>query len=173
MLVLFSTTDVDFIYFYGAFEHCNAVAASLSETLQDKPRGLLGNAYLFAQLERRNALARRNKQIHGVQPFVKGHMGPFKDCSCPNRELEHAGVAHIEAIFPLRDALRSLALGAPGTSGPESLFKKSNGARFVWKPLEKLEGAYGASAHWVALTEPKYELIMFGSQVYNSLIIAG
>ena len=44
------------------------VETCLAQAPQDEPRGFLSYADLFGQLKRRDALAGRNEQIHGIDP---------------------------------------------------------------------------------------------------------
>jgi len=74
---------------------------------------------------------------------VQRNMRAFKDRLCPNRKLEHTGIAGIEAVLALCDPHRRLALWAYGAVGPKPLFKESNRAHFVGKLLEELKGADG------------------------------
>src|SRR6185437_2695241 len=168
MFALLFATNVNLVYFDGAFEHRGIASAGLAETLQNKPSGLLGYPDLFCQLHRRYPLAGSHKQVHGIEPFVQGNVRSLENCTRPNREFEHASITGIESVLPFCDALCRFALGAHCAVRPKSLFKIRNRARFIGKLLEELEGADCTSAHFVALTEPNTSKSVLGSQVYNS-----
>ena len=74
-------------------------------------------------------------------------MRPLEYGVCPNGELEHARIAGIKTVLPLRNALRTRALRAYRAVRPKPLLKIGDSGRFIGKLLEELESAYCASAH--------------------------
>jgi len=66
--------DVCLIYFNNAVKNGKIITTSLTQTMKDKPRGLLRYPNLLRQLQRGYSLTCGNKQIHGIQPFVKRDM---------------------------------------------------------------------------------------------------
>ena len=97
-------------------------AVSLSEPMQNEPSGLLSDPYLFAQLQARDTLAGRYKQVHGIKPLVKRHVRPLEDSLGSYREVQFAGIAAIKAVLARRDSLFGLTFGPGDAIRPETAF---------------------------------------------------
>ena len=116
---------------------------SQSQPPQDEPRGLLRDADLLAELERADALARGDEQVHGIQPLVQRHMGPLEDGPGADGEILLAGVAAVEAARPAGDALSAVADRANLTVRPAAALQVQPCCFLIREHLEKLEGADG------------------------------
>lgn len=144
----FLTADVGFINFDNALQFVDVVPARLTEPLEHKPRRFLRNAYLFAQLKRRDAFTGRNEQIHRVYPLVKRNVRTLKDRASPNGENElGTGVTSILAVLADGDAFAGLTSGANDAIRPESGFEIKPSSLGVGNEFKQLKGRYGAFAH--------------------------
>ena len=126
MLVGFFPADVALIRFDNAPQFVEIIprAARLSEPLQHKPCRLLSNADLLCQLQARDALPGRDKQVHRIEPLMQGNVAAFKDRPRADREIQGTGIAAVETNLRLfAHALTALAFGAEGTMGPEPRFQ--------------------------------------------------
>jgi hypothetical protein len=124
-------------------------ATCLTQAPQDEPRAFLGDADLFCQLHRRNALAGCNEQIHRVDPLVQRDMRPLENRSRPNGEIKLASVAAIEASLTRRDTVSALASRARRTVRPQTALQVHARGFFVWEQLKELEGADGGARHLI------------------------
>jgi hypothetical protein len=111
--------------------------------LQDEPRGLLRDAYLFGQLQAADALARRDEQIHGIEPFVQRDVRPLEDCASADSEILLALVAAVVTASTLGDALAKSADRAAATVRPEARFKVAPCSLLVGEHGEQLMRADG------------------------------
>ena len=118
-------------------------ATGFPQTLKHEPRGVLADADLLRKLQAGNPLARRDQEIHCVDPLMKRNMRPAEDRSSPHSEVQLAGVAPIETTFARRYTLRGLAARAARAIRPQPILKVLAGAGFIREHLEKLEGANG------------------------------
>jgi hypothetical protein len=144
----FLTADIGFVNLDNALQFVDVRTASLTEPLKHKPSRLLGNAYLLAQLERRDALTGRNEQIHRIYPLVKRDVRTLKDRASPNRENElRTGVASILTVFTDGDAFAGLTGRANNAVRPESGFEIEPRSLGVGNEFKQLKGRYGAFAH--------------------------
>ena len=97
--------------------HTNSLnVESLSETVQEEPGRLLRDAQLLGQLHTADALTGRLKQVHGVQPFVQGNVGAFKDCASPHRELLAALFVVALVVVGLLHSGGSVAVAVTGNA---------------------------------------------------------
>jgi hypothetical protein len=147
VFVGFFATDIGFVYLDNTSQFVDVRAASLSEPLEHKPRRLLRNAYLFTQLERRNALSSSDKQIHRIDPFVKRNVRTLKDRASANREIQFTGVTAIVTAFPSRDAFTDLTSRTDHAVRPQARFEINASGFLIWDSLEQLKSGYGAFAH--------------------------
>ena len=76
-------------------------------------------------------------------------MRPLKDGSRSHGEVQRTGVAAIETVFARGDFSRCLALRTDDAVGPKAGFKIGTRRFNVREAAEELEGADGASAHWL------------------------
>lgn len=141
------TANVGFINLDNALQFVDVVPASLAEPLEHKPRRFLRNAYLFAQLKRRDAFTSRNKQIHRIYPLVKRHMRPLKDRARSHGEIQRASVTAIEAVLSDSDTFAELASWTDNAIRPESGFEINPSSFLVGNEFKQLKGRYGAFAH--------------------------
>lgn len=143
----FLTADVGFVYLDNALQLVDVVPAGFAEPLEHKPRRFLRNAYLFAQLERRDAFAGRNKQIHRIDPFVERNVRPLEDRSRSHGEIQHTGVTAIEAVLSDSDSLTAFTGRTKNAVRPQSGFQIEPRGFLVWDQFKQLKGRYGAFAH--------------------------
>lgn len=141
------TANVGFVNFNDALQFVDVRTASLTEPLKHKPRRFLRNAYLLAQLERRNALSGRYEQIHRVNPFVKRNVTALKDRASPNREIQCAGVTAIESVLSDSDTLTAFASRTDNAVRPQAGFEIKPSRFLVRNELKQLKGRYCAFAH--------------------------
>jgi hypothetical protein len=138
--------------------------------MEDEPRRLLRDANFLGELHRRNALARRHKQIHRVNPLVQRNVRALKNRSGPNREILLALIATIETALADRDTIAKPANGASRPIRPKASFKINPRRLLVWEHLEKLESGNCALGHRAtSWPRTKNRIKLAGSQVYNSL----
>jgi hypothetical protein len=137
--------------------------------VKDKPSGLLRDPDLFGELHGRNALARRHKQIHRINPLVQRNVGSLKNRSGSDCEVLFALVAAIKPVFACRNALAKSTHGAARSIRPKAPLKIDPSRLLVGEHLEKLESGNCALGHlatpWLR-TENGIKLS--GSQVYSS-----
>jgi hypothetical protein len=145
-------------------------AACLPEPVKSEPSGLLGDPDFLGELHGRNALARRHKQIHRINPLVQRNVRPLENRSGSDREVLLALVAAIKSVFARRNALAKSAHGTARAVRPKASLKIGPRRLLVGKHLEKLESGDCAFGHratpWLR-TESGMKFR--GSQVYSSL----
>lgn len=134
-------TKVRFIYLNDTLQLREIIAARLAQAMQDKPRGFLRDADLFAELDRADAFARCNQQVHRVEPFVQRHVRPLKNRSGADGEILRAGVTAVVATLACPDALTARADRTPDTVRPEARLQIESRRLRVWEQLKKLESA--------------------------------
>ena len=143
VLVDFQTADERLVDLDHAAQFVQLFAACLTEPMQNEPGRLLGDANFLRQLHRRDALASRNEQVHGVEPFVKWNVRPLEDSSGSHGEVQLANIAAVIAVLTDGDALHALALRAGDAVWPEAAFEVHASRGFIGVHLEEFEGAYG------------------------------
>ena len=102
----------------------------------------MSDTNFLRQLEGGNSLARRNEQVHRVNPLVKRDMGSLEDSASSDSEILMAVVAAIESRLARSDSI--FAAGANGALDPiwpKPRFKIGSRRFFVGKHLEQLKGA--------------------------------
>lgn len=142
------------------------VPASLAEPLEHKPRRLLGNAYLLAQLERRDAFTGRNEQIHRINPFVERNVRPLEDRASSHREIQHTGVTAVETVLTGGNELTAFTSRTSNAVRPQSGFQIEPRGFLVWDQFKQLKRAYCAFAH-----KPNLLKICQGVKYINPLCI--
>jgi len=95
MLVSFFAAEVGFVDFDYALQLLQLTAASLAETVEHKPRGLLRNPNLLRQLHGGNPLTSGQKQVHRIEPFVQWDVRPLENRACTDGEIELSFVAAV------------------------------------------------------------------------------
>lgn len=133
--------------FSYALQLVDVRAARFAEPLKHKPSRFLCNAYLFTQLERRDALTGRYEQIHRVNPLVEWNVRPLKDRAGSHREIQRASVTAIEAVLSDGNTFTALASGTDHAIRPEAGFKVEPRRLLVRDEFKQLKGRYGAFAH--------------------------
>ena len=129
------------------------IAASFAQAPQHKPCRLLGDADLFRQLHRRDSLARRNQQVHGIEPLVQWNLRALHHCSGADCEVKGAHQAAIVAVLAGRaasqntDTLTQQAHRADRAVWPDSIFEVDPRRLLIREQGKKLEGADGGAAH--------------------------
>lgn len=147
VLKLLSAAYVDFIHFDNAFEQGRITSARFSQTLQHKPCRSLPDSNLFRQLHRRDSFASRGKQVHRINPLVKGYVRPSEDRPCSHSEVKRAGIATVVPAFTDGDFACQFALRADRAVRPEAGFKVFSSGLSIGEEFKEFEGAYRASAH--------------------------
>src|SRR6185437_14627973 len=104
VLIALQSADESLVNLDGTAQLSQVFSARLTETVKNKPCGLLGDSNLFSQLHRRYSLASRDKQIHRVEPFVQRYVRPLEDSSSPHGEVQLAGVATVVAVLANGDS---------------------------------------------------------------------
>jgi hypothetical protein len=171
VLVLFDAADKRFVDFDDAFELAQIVAAaSFPQAVQHEPSRLLRDPNFLGELHGRYALARRHKQVHGINPLVQRNVAALENRAGAHRKVFLALVAAIEAASPRRDPLAHAANRALRAVRPQPPFKIRSGRFLVREHLEKLEGRNRALGHRVTPDlRSEYASKSRGSQVYKSL----
>lgn len=141
VLVRFLTADIGFVNLNDAVKDGRIVSARFAEPVQDEPSRLLRDAYFLRQLQGRNALARRDEQIHGVKPFVQGNVRPLENGSGADAERFLALETAIQTGRVIAYALAKPANRAARAFRPEPPFEVDAGRLIVGEHLEKLERA--------------------------------
>lgn len=135
--------DVGLVNLHDAAQGFDLLTASLAEPLQDEPCGLLRDAYLFGELQAADALARRDEQIHGIQPLVQRDVRPLEYRAGAHSEILFALVATVVTASPLRDALAKAAHGTLAAVRPQARFEVSPRRLLVGEHGEQLVSADG------------------------------
>src|SRR5487761_818575 len=172
MAVAVFATDIHLIHFHNTAQHVQLVAASLTEPLQHKPRALLGNADFLGELHGRDALARRDEQVHRVNPLVQRNVRPLEDRAGTDSEILFALVTAVVPASPRRDPVAHATHGAANAVRPQAPLKVGARRFLIGKHGEQFDGGNGRFAHGSGLAFwPSYARNRRGSQVYKSRII--
>ncbi len=170
MLVLFDPAHVGFVDFDNALQHFELRSARFAQPMKDKPRRLLRDPDFLGELHGRNALARRHKQIHRVNPLVQRDMRALENRASANREVLFALIAAIEAFLARREAFAKPANWAVRPVRPKAAFKINTRSLLVREHLKKLKGRNRALGHRATpRLRRQYRIKWRGSQLYNSL----
>jgi hypothetical protein len=168
--VLRQAANPRFVDFNDAAQLVEVVAASLAQTPENEPGGLLGDADFLGELHGRDTLPRHHDEVHRVNPLMQRNVRPLENRTSANREILFALVAAIEAALARRDALAKPADRAADAVRPEAAFEINPRRLLIREHCEKLEGRNGAAGHRQALVfYRQYGGLRRGSQVYNSL----
>jgi hypothetical protein len=151
MLVPFLAADKTLIKFHDALQFGDnfGSAASLAQPMQDKPRGFLGDTYLFGELKAADALPRCYEQVHRIEPFMQWDFAALEDRAGANGEVEiAASVAAVEAN-PLAgsDTLPAFAVRAANAVRPQARLQIEPRCILIGKRLKELEGADCGTGH--------------------------
>ena len=117
-------------------ERAIRTAARLPQASEHEPCGLLRDADFFSELQTRNALARRDQQIHAVEPLVQRYLRPLHYRPGADGEVEGASQAAVvsglaRGACPKRaHTLSSAAVGAGWTRSPDTALQ-INARRFL------------------------------------------
>lgn len=147
VLVGFLTANIHLVDFDDAAQHAGVIAARLAEPLKHEPRGLLRDPDLLRQLHRRDALAGRDQQIHGVEPLMERDVGPLENGRGADGEVRLTGVTAVEAALTRGDPLGLVTGRADGTFRPPLALHVDPRGFSVGEHLEKLERGDGGLAH--------------------------
>ena len=147
MFIGFLPADICFVNFDVAGQDRFVIPARFPNAVHHEPRGLLRDSNFLRQLQRRNRLAGRDHEVHGVNPLVERNVGPLEDCSCPDSEVFVAGVAAVEAFLATSDALARITYRADGAVRPQPTLQIQPRCFGVWEHFEDLERADRALAH--------------------------
>ena len=147
VLVLFDAADIRLVNLNDALELLKIRAAGLAEAMQNKPRRLLRDADFLRELHGRNALARRHKEIHRVNPLMERHMAALENRPGPNRKILFAGVAAIIAALARGDAFARTTDRAARAVRPKPALKIDPSGLLIWEHREQFEGGNRALGH--------------------------
>ena len=147
VLVGLFAADIGFVNFDDALQLFELRSARLAKPVKDKPSRLLRDPDFLGELHGRNALARRHKQIHRVNPLVQRNVRPLENCAGADREVLFALIATIETFLAGRDPLAKSANWAARSIRPKATFKVDPRRPLVGEHLEKLEGGNRALGH--------------------------
>jgi hypothetical protein len=140
VLVLFDPADEGLVNFDDASELAKVgTAAGFPQTMQDEPSRLLRDPDFLGKLHRRNALPRRYKQVHRIDPLMQGDVAALENRPGAHRKVLSALVAPIEAPNPRRNPIAHTADGATRAIRPKPPFEVGPGGLLVREHLEKLE----------------------------------
>jgi hypothetical protein len=141
VLILFDPADIGFVNFDDPAKFAQVLtAAGFPQTVEHEPSRFLRNPDFLGELHGRNALARRHKQVHRVNPLVQRNVAALEDRPGAHREVLFALVAAVEATSPCCDALAHTAHRATRAIGPKPPLKIRPGRFLVREHLKKLEG---------------------------------
>src|SRR5207249_2934249 len=124
----------------------------LAEPMEHEPRRLLRHADLLRELEGRDALPRRDEEIHRVEPLVQRDVAALEDGPRADGEVLPAFVAAVEPALARGDALTLRADRAAGSIRPEPRLEVEPGRLGVGEHLEELEGGDGHAVRHVCST---------------------
>jgi hypothetical protein len=169
VLICLFSADKGFVDFDNASQFFEFRTARLAQSVKDEPRGFLRNADFLGELHGRNALARRHKQIHRINPLMQRNVRPLENRSGSNREVLLALIAAIKAALASRNPVAKTAHRAARSVRPKAAFKVNPRRLLVREHLKKLESGNCALGHratpWLRI---KNRINSAGSQVYNS-----
>jgi hypothetical protein len=140
VLVGFDPADETLIDFDDPAKLLEVWPARFTDTMQHEPSRRLPDANLFRQLQARDALAGREKQIHCINPFMQRNVRALEYRAGAHRKIFLALVAAIEAVLACRDPLAKAAYGALWAFRPKVLFKIDARRLLVREHLEQFEG---------------------------------
>jgi hypothetical protein len=105
------------------FRRCRATFRDWSRkprAVKDEPSRLLRDADLLGQLQAGNALARRQRQIHRVNPLMQRNMRALENRVGADREVLFALIAAVIVILARGDSLAQPTDGAARTVRPKA-----------------------------------------------------
>src|ERR1700730_8941369 len=140
MFIFFEAANICFVDFDNATQFLKVGTARLAKPMQKEPGRLLRDPDFLGELQARNALARRHKQIHRINPLVQGHMRALEYRSGADREILFALITAIEAFFACRNSLAKTADRAMRTLWPKPTFNVNARRLFVREFFEQFEG---------------------------------
>jgi hypothetical protein len=105
VFVGFLTANISLINLDNAAQLFELVAASLAEPPKNEPCGFLCDTDLLCKLHGRDALARRDDEVHRVNLLMQRDMRTLEDCAGADSEVDLTLVAAIEATLAGGDAL--------------------------------------------------------------------
>jgi hypothetical protein len=136
VLVSFDPADISFVDFYNAAKLLEVTAAGFAKPMQKEPCRLLRDPDFLGELQARNTLARRNKQIHRVNPLMQGHVRALEYRSSAHREIFFALVTTIEAFLARGNALAKATYRAVRALWPKPTFNVNARSLLIWEFLE-------------------------------------
>lgn len=105
-------------------------------------------------MHRRDALARGDEEVHGINPLVKWDFGCSEYRAVPHCEREFlARAATIGATGTRRHASAGMALRAGWSVRPQAAFEVDSSGFLIGEPLEELKGTDGGARHLEAAPE--------------------
>lgn len=141
VLIGFLAADVRLINFHDAAQHFEFVPAGHPEPLQQEPGAFLSDTDLFGQLQRGNAFAGRDEQVHGIEPLVERNVGPLEDGSGSYRKVLLAGVAAVKTALSGRDPLLAFAGRTGDAVLPQARLQIGPSRLLVGEHLEEFKRA--------------------------------
>jgi len=140
VLVGFDTAYECLINFDNAAKLLEVWPARFPDAMQHEPSRRLPDANLFRQLQARDALAGREKQIHCINPFMQWNVRALEYRAGAHRKVFLALIAAIEAVLACRDPLAKAAYRAFWAFRPKVLFKVDARRLLIREHLEQFEG---------------------------------
>jgi hypothetical protein len=147
VLVGLDTADECFINFDDPAKLLDVWTTGFPDAMQHEPSRCLPDSNLFRQLQTRDALAGREKQIHRIEPLVQGNVASLEYRAGSHREIFLALIAAVKAALPRRDPLAKAAYRALRTIRPKVLFQIGPRRLLIWEHREKFERRNGGFAH--------------------------
>src|SRR5215212_8345917 len=99
VFVCFFAPDVSLVDFDDAPQLVKFIATSLAEPTENEPCGFLSDTDLLRKLHGGDALARRDDEVHRVNPLVQRNVRALEDRAGADGEIRLALVAAIEAAL--------------------------------------------------------------------------
>ena len=145
MLVLLFSAYVGFVNFDNILEACveHIGLAGMTQPMKHKPRGFLGYANVFAELDGANTLLMRSEQPDCDEPFLKREFAVLKDTANLRRELLSAiGTLVMNAIREMKDFAVATTMRAVDTVFPSHLLEMMQAGFLVGESDEDVDKAF-------------------------------
>lgn len=137
----FFPSDIGFIDFHDPAQHRQVIPAGFPKPLQHEPGRLLRDADFLGELQRGDALARSDQEIHGIEPFAERNVGPLEDGPRSYRKVLLTGVTAVKSVLPGRDPFLAFAAWTDDAILPQPRLQIRPGRILVRKHLEEFKRA--------------------------------
>ncbi len=130
--------EVCFVHLYDAAQQPVLVLHHAADALAEEPCGFLADAEVFAQLDRRDALAGSGHQIEGGEPRPQWQMGSFQRGAMRYLEFGQAGIApEVVSTSGMVGAVDAPAMRANRPARPAQSFEMRPTGIIIGEPLEE------------------------------------